>query len=209
MASRWNVRNSNKGHIHILGIIFLMLLFAASVTFAWMMSTKSAQASNDLSYHLVDRSASILMEQDVKWEAGFWHDAYNMMLRKLGHFVEYLLVGLFSSLLFYTLFEKILQRKKQGRKGSQLSHESLKRFALMLLATLLSLGLSFGASYLDEFYWQCISGRHPRWFDVGVDMAGVCLGIMMCLFVFSVGRWAAGANHVQIKARSKQSGPEV
>jgi VanZ family protein len=209
MASRWNVRNSNTGRIHVIGIIFLMLLVAASVTFAWMMSTRSAQESNDLSYHLVDRSASLLMEQDVKWEAGFWHDAYNMMLRKLGHFFEYLLVGMFSSLFFYALFEKILQRKKQKRTGSQLSHESLKRFALMLLATLLSIGLSFGASYLDEFYWQRISGRHPRWFDVGVDMAGVCLGILMCLFVFSVGRWAAGANHVHTKARIKLSGPEV
>ena len=179
-----------KGNIKVAGLVVLFCLVAGSIAFAWLMSSASAQESNRLSYNLVERSAVILMEKDLEWTPGYWYDAYNMLLRKLGHFTEYLLIGLFSSLLFFTLFERMLQNFRHKFPWRPVS---LKLFLLGIFGLALSFGVSFGASFLDEFYWQRISGRHPRWFDVGLDMTGACLGMVLCLFIFSIGRWAGSS----------------
>lgn len=183
--------DGQKGRIRVVGMVILLLLVAVSIGFAWTMSRMSASDSNALSYSLVDASAELLMEQEAAWEAGFWHDAYNMMLRKLGHFIEYLLIGIFASLFFLTCFERSLQRSLEKAPWRPFG---IRRALFSILAVLLSGFLCFGASWLDEFYWQRVSQRHPRWFDVGVDLTGSLLGILACLMVFSIGRWAGSGS---------------
>lgn len=149
----------------------LVLLMIASIGFTWGMSGFSAKASNGFSYNLVDITAQWLMSEEVRWEAGFWHDAYNMMLRKLGHFSEYLLIGSLSCLLSLSAASFLFRKRR--RTG-------------WFLAILLSEGISLLAAWFDEFFWQARSQRNPRWFDVGVDMMGATLGILLCLLVFSI-----------------------
>ncbi len=182
-------RINGNGQVRLGLVMLLLALLIGSIAFAWQMSLMSAMDSNSMSYGLVDLTAELLMERDADWTAGFWHDAYNMMLRKLGHFCEYLLIGAISSLFFLTWFERMLQRW-WGRHADKAIR--LRRFATTLAAACVAFILSFMASFADEFYWQRLSQRHPRWFDVGVDMAGAMLGILLCVIVFSLGRWSAG-----------------
>jgi len=181
---------NREGAGKLFGLLVLLLLVLLSIAGAWRMSMESAGSSNELSYRLVDRSAELLMEQKVEWTAGFWHDSYNMMLRKLGHFSEYLVIGLFSALFFRTLLERLLMRRLSGINGPNQSNGKARRSVYTFLSLTLSFLLSFSASWLDEFYWQRISQRHPRWFDVAVDMTGASIGIFLCLLVFAIGRWA-------------------
>ena len=167
--TRDNRTSSRRRAVWIL--LPLALLVIVAIGFTWRMSGFSGKASNDFSYNLVDLSARWLMSEEVRWEAGFWHDAYNMMLRKLGHISEYLMIGFLSCLLFLSVASLLFRnRRKSG----------------WFLAIFLSEGLSLLAAWFDEFFWQARSHRNPRWFDVGVDMVGATMGILLCLLVFSI-----------------------
>lgn len=171
-------RNTSRRRRAIWVILPLALLVIAAVGFTWGMSGFSAKASNDLSYSLVDLSAEWLRGEEVRWDAGYWHDTYNLLLRKLGHFSEYLFIGFASMLLLLSVATLLFRRRV---------------WLGWLLAIFLSEGLTLLAAWMDEFFWQVRAQRNPQWFDVGVDMVGANIGILLCLLVFAVAYRISGS----------------
>lgn len=89
----------------------------------------------------------------------------SFVVRKIGHFGEYAILGMLVSGFLLT-FEKLRKQK----------HSSL--FIIGLPAVLC---LIYAAT--DEFHQKFVAGRRPKLFDVGVDTAG---GIAGAAFVFIV-----------------------
>ncbi len=86
-------------------------------------------------------------------------DRGHAMVRKLAHFSEFALLGL----LLRWLFAMLLTR-------------TFPQFGMPLLA-------GFLVACLDEIIQSFVPGRNPSLFDVGIDTAGVVLGIVLITLI--------------------------
>ena len=84
------------------------------------------------------------------------------IIRKLAHFSIYMVVGILI-MTFISTYNVIL----------------LKKF-------IISLGVGLVYAISDEIHQYFVPGRTPKLMDVGIDVAGVFLGIIIVLIVISV-----------------------
>lgn len=83
----------------------------------------------------------------------FWTGTLNEIIRKMGHFTEFFLLGIAACSFFLSVFPK------------------------KWLTALVSFALCGLVAMADEFRQTFVSGRSPRWFDVKLDMIGALVGI--------------------------------
>jgi VanZ family protein len=102
----------------------------------------------------------VALEFPVNHDDTFWKVTVNLLLRKAAHFTEYMLVGIFLSILLNILTRKVW------------------------LSFLISGFVCFVLAYLDELRQEFIAGRTPAWFDVKVDTYGALLGIILTSIFF-------------------------
>jgi len=143
----------------------VFLFFAVTVGIAWYFSTNSNLVSNTLSYSILNKILSIFPGLSANHSSvGLSSDELNYMLRKMAHFTEYFVVGL-GAFAFYSMLTP-----------------KIRYFATLSLFSCLLV------SCVDEFVLQVIYKRHPLFSDVGIDVAGAALGILICSFFYWVAR---------------------
>jgi len=127
-------------------------------------SEQSGIRSNIASGKIVKYSMETMINNDfpVNREDTFWRITANVLVRKAAHFMEYLLIGLFLSVVFNFFTKKI---------WLSIPGASMICFAL---------------AYLDEYRQQFVEGRESAWFDVRIDTYGSLTGILIATIFFVI-----------------------
>lgn len=138
------------------------LLFCGSISvllllLIWSNSLQPATASDAL-------STGVLAQLQQFWHniTGSAFPLSNHLLRKLAHFSEFFLLGLFTTL-----------------TGAACSQKKIRFLPAILYVGLLS-------AVLDETIQYFSPGRGPQVMDVLIDHSGFCCGLLLALFIL---RW--------------------
>jgi len=97
-------------------------------------------------------------------------DKLHHLFRKLGHFSEYLILGVFIQT---TLMLLVSVRSA----GNKITHGALLR------TTLFSGALCFLYACSDEFHQRFVAGRSGEFRDVMIDFSGAVLGVLIILLI--------------------------
>lgn len=142
-------------------IIFGVLAFAILLAI-WFLTSQSGKVSNQESGKLV---AVIINWVDKHFSISrddyFWKFTFNSILRKFAHFMEYMALGA----VICTFFNFALQK--------------------CLLSGAIALVLCPTMAYIDEYRQKFIPGRTSRVFDIGVDVVGAAIGILLTTILFA------------------------
>ena len=92
----------------------------------------------------------------------------NLLLRKLGHFSEYAILGFFTFAYFSNIF-------KTGKEKIQFRTTFFISFLFC-----------FSYAVSDEFHQTFVIGRDGNFMDVLIDSGGVLFGIIISIILFSV-----------------------
>lgn len=130
-----------------------LLLTAVLLCFIWGNSLLSGDVSGEISGGLLRWLIRIF--PFLRWLPEY-------LLRKIGHFSEFALLGFLLSWFFLL----------QGQRG-------IHRFSMPLLLAML-------AANTDETIQTVIPGRGPSVVDVWIDTAGACAGIAVLFAVYAV-----------------------
>ena len=134
-------------------LVLKLLLVAAVLAFIWGQSTMDAAASTAESQRFLALvQPAVTAVQKLLTRFGFYLDE-SVLVRKMAHFSEYALLGF----LIYLLFS------------------SPKGFVRILL----SAGSCLAAAIIDEGIQFFADGRAPSLRDVGIDLCGALLGILL------------------------------
>lgn len=131
-------------------MIFCITLLALNIGFIWVNSLLPREISSAFS-KLVGRIISIFFPSDVVVDAGDGHG----ILRKVAHFLEFCSLGVLLSW---------LTRMKQEKN---------------LICIIVPLITGVAVAAVDETIQLFIPGRGPHIRDVGIDSAGVLLGVLL------------------------------
>lgn len=143
--------------------IFSLILFLSVFFLIWAFTSQSGTESNIKSKviaKMIENVTSMFFK--VNHNDYFWKTTLNLILRKVGHFLEYMLLGMTFCAFLNALLLKI------------------KTPALMSMVFCLTVAV------MDEFRQIFVSGRTPRLFDISVDTCGALLGILFTTVVFAV-----------------------
>lgn len=125
-------------------------------------SSQGGGASNHLSQRVAYKIMAIMKQQGDHTQSLY---IVNLVVRKLAHFSEYLLLGVFLAV-------ALTNRLGHARYG-------------VPLAGLLGVAFAFG----DEWFQSGSPGRTQSIFDVMVDAAGVSVGLAaFCIVIIGVRR---------------------
>ncbi len=164
-CKRWSkMINSFKdfSRQRIILIITLFILAITVVIFICSFTSQNTTVSNALSKHIargIENFAANFFV--INHEAIFWRKTLNLIIRKIAHFTEYMVLGVFVFALMSLTLDKY------------------KRSALIAFAGCSVLAL------MDEFRQRFVPGRTSRLSDVGIDMFGAALGITLTIAIFT------------------------
>ena len=126
-------------------------------------SQMKAPASNGLSKHVAAAIQAWTGQHfDINPADSFWQKDVNNIVRKLGHVLEFSLLGM-----MVCGFLNILTK----RNG---------------FAVLVSPFFCFAVAVVDEYIQRFSDGREPRWRDVRLDTISALLGILLAGIVFGL-----------------------
>ena len=131
-------------------MIFCITLLVLNVAFIWGNSLLPKEMSSAFS-RFVGRIVSFFIPDSVTVESGEGHG----ILRKIAHFLEFCSLGVLLSWLI---------RMKQDRNA---------------LSVIMPFVCGVAVAAVDETIQLFIPGRGPHIRDVGIDSAGVLLGILL------------------------------
>ena len=134
-------------------------LLVMNIAFIWINSLLPREVSAAFS-KLVGRILSMFMPDSVTVDAGEGHG----ILRKIAHFLEFCSLGVLFSWLIRMLREK------------------------NLVCMTLPLVCGVFVAAVDETIQLFIPGRGPHIRDVGIDSAGVLLGVLLVWFLSLIGK---------------------
>lgn len=139
------------------------LLMALTMGLTWFFSSSTGEDSNEFSYQISDAIMIFVAQYvDVRENDLFWQENLNWIIRKIGHMGEYFLLGIFSLTFFDIWLEKF-------------------RYAIPSAFVTCLVWAS-----ADEFRQRFVNGRTGQLFDIGVDMVGVAIGILLTLLVLHI-----------------------
>lgn len=141
-----------------------MVLFSLA-TLLWMgtifsFSADSGTSSGSLSRSLIETAGEILFADYESWTENQKDDfveKWQLPVRKFAHMTEYAILAL----LMWNTFSGVVRVWR-------------RRTALVLL-----LGIIYAA--IDEFHQHFVPGRNGNLFDVGIDSAGIIIGLYVCI----------------------------
>lgn len=131
-------------------MIFCITLLVINIGFIWVNSLLPREISSAFS-KLVGRIISIFFPSDVVVDAGEGHG----ILRKVAHFLEFCSLGVLLSCVAW------MNRDKN------------------LICILVPLITGVAVAAVDETIQLFVPGRGPHIRDVGIDSAGVLLGVLL------------------------------
>jgi VanZ family protein len=146
----------------IMGVT-LFIFFVAVNLLIWAFTSQSGMESNVISNALskmIENVTSLFFQ--VNPNDYFWKETLNLILRKVGHFVEYMLLGMTFCAFLNVYLMKI---------------KTPAQIAVVFCPTV---------AVLDEFRQTFVAGRTPRLFDIAVDTCGALLGIALVTVAFAV-----------------------
>lgn len=142
-----------------------MLLFV--IALPWHFSSQNNSQSNHSSTQVSSKIQSLLINHSIVQKDDSWPNALNRIVRKIAHLIEYVFLGI----IMCTVLNFIL--KKTGLSAA------ISIIAFPFLA------------YLDEYHQQFVAGRTPRFFDVGMDIGGAFVGIILISIIFYTCRYVS------------------
>ena len=131
-------------------MIFCITLLVLNVVFIWGNSLLPREISSAFS-KFVGRIISFFIPDSITVDSGEGHG----ILRKIAHFLEFCSLGVLLSWLI---------RMKQDRKA---------------LSVILPFVCGVAVAAVDETIQLFVPGRGPHIRDVGIDSAGVLLGVLL------------------------------
>lgn len=148
--------------IIILAVTALILLVVIMIT--RMASEQNGTQSNMKSGKIVSYVMESLIQNDfpVNRNDVFWKMTANALLRKAAHFTEYMLIGIFLTVLLNLITKK------------------------MWISIPAASIICFALAYLDEYRQQFVVGRGSTWFDVRIDTYGSLTGIAIATVFFLI-----------------------
>lgn len=154
----------------IIGITILCIMLFVILSMSWYLSSQNGTMSGAFTKRIAAKLVSFLyhhgelkIDRIISYNA--WIEALNWMIRKFIHFIGYGFIGL----LFCIILNKILKKK--------------------YWAAFLSLLFCTGWAVLDEYHQSFVAGRCSRWVDVGIDVAGaVIIIILVTFFLHAINR---------------------
>ena len=149
------------------GILLSLLLVVAVMVMIYCFSAQTGEESGALSGGLTRWILGIFVQDFDLWAAPEQENLLyivGFVVRKLGHFTEYALLG-FSLLLHITQLGK-------------------KWMIKLPLLWAWGIGTIYAAS--DEFHQSFVGGRGPAVTDVMIDSAGVIAGVMLMVLILQI-----------------------
>jgi len=143
----------------------IIIIIAVTMAVIWGHSVMPPDASSDESGFVMNLMRPVL---EVFTGRG---NVTEYLVRKLGHFTEYMILGGELSFLFTTVAGERFQR-----------FSGLNRLLLILVPALI---WALITAFLDETI-QIFSGRGPMIKDVWIDLAGAAAGIIIILITRSI-----------------------
>jgi VanZ family protein len=133
---------------------------------AFELSSQTGKESNKVSSSIAKSIENEVAEYfPVNHGDTFWRVTLNLILRKVGHFLGYMLIGAVICALLNILSRRIT------------------------ISALLTSIICPVIAYMDEYRQGFIPGRTPRWFDVKIDSSGAITGILIITAVFVLVRY--------------------
>lgn len=133
--------------------LFATLVFI-NIAFIWYNGLQDAEASSQASGVIVEVTEDVLTAIDVEVS----QDELTQVIRSLAHVIQYLSLGIFSTLWMLSM---------------------KKSFGYLYLSGLVMIS--------DEWLQTFAPGRAFEWSDIGLDMLGFSLGIMF-IVMLTLGR---------------------
>ena len=133
--------------------LFATLVFI-NIAFIWYNGLQDAEASSQASRVIVEVTEDVLTAIDVEVS----QDELTQVIRSLAHVIQYLSLGIFSTLWMLSM---------------------KKSFGYLYLSGLVMIS--------DEWLQTFAPGRAFEWSDIGLDMLGFSLGIMF-IVMLTLGR---------------------
>lgn len=146
---------------------FMLLLFWLSLIYS--MSAKTGNESAGLSYRI---TKTVYELPAVSYCFSF--DTLHLLVRKLAHFTEY---GILS--LFVMNFLNSCRRVLYGRNGNKRKDQNRKTAGYFAVFDILFCGIY---ASLDEYHQSFVDGRGPSVKDVGIDIAGAFVFLIILGF---------------------------
>ena len=163
-------------------ILLSLLLVIAVMVMIYSFSAQTGEESGALSGRLTRWVLSIFVPGFENWAAQEQENLLStvgLLVRKLGHFTEYALLG-FSLLLHITQLRK-------------------KWMIKLPLLWAWGIGTIYAAS--DEFHQSFVGGRGPAVTDVMIDSAGVIAGVMLMVLILQIRKKPAIIKKKHAKGR--------
>jgi VanZ family protein len=147
----------------IILIIFLSIFVVAEIILICSFTSQNTTVSNAQSKEIVKAIENSTENYiAIKHEATFWRETLNLIVRKMAHFLEYTVLGIFVCALINVTINKHV------------------RSAVITFAGCTVLAL------IDEFRQSFVPGRTARLTDVGIDIFGAVMGITLTTIFFVV-----------------------
>lgn len=140
-------------------LIFVVVEIILISSFTSQNTTVSNAQSKEIAKIIENSTADYIV---INREDTFWKITLNLILRKLAHFLEYMLLGISVCVLINVVIKKYVR------------------------SALITFGGCTVFALIDEFRQRFVPGRTPRLTDVGIDMFGAALGISLTVVVFVV-----------------------
>ena len=154
-------KSHNIRFIAYLTITIIIMIF---IFFQSSLPADTSQEESDI----IVRFLSRLIDRDA--------ELLSFIVRKLAHFTEYTLLGLFISLTAKEHYNKKRYREEQhSKKHYHDEHFHKGQFLIRIFIIPLICGVLYAAS--DEIHQRFVSGRSCELRDVLIDSSGVLLGV--------------------------------
>ena len=151
------IRRNRRKLLIVLRIVFNLCLLG-TVAFIFLNSAQNGENSGNLSLKIMELLNRITARLGLRFT--FSH----LLVRKLAHFAEYMMLGFWMMLTLRVYTWRLL------------SHISWPLFFGLLLPT------------LDESFQLLVPNRSGQLFDVLIDFAGSATGICIALFLLLISR---------------------
>ncbi|MBQ8920897.1 MAG: VanZ family protein [Oscillospiraceae bacterium] len=149
--------------------LLLIALFSV-LTLLWMLliywfSANNGDDSGAMSGRILKKLLSLFYphwSDKTAYQQNRIIDKFHLLFRKLGHFSEYLVLGIFLRIT-WALVSSVLIKSRQKHPAGDI---------------LLPAFLSFLYACSDEYHQRFVQGRSGEFRDVMIDFTGACVGIL-------------------------------